>query len=411
MGTAVATGDCNSCHTQTGRARRRGGSRCRPDRRRRASIRASGVAGVVDVRSPRAGGAGRMTRGCPAGTCWLSHSVLGCPARRPGRHRCGSPRRVSCSITAARRAPSAALRSPSWRRKSATSSDAPRSPGPRRARCGACSGPRAVVSLPAYSSWTAARVRCSACASSPVPVPAARSSAARWHSPSPWRSIRSLPLGALRPRRRSPPRLPCLRRRPPRLRPRPRRAGARVAFVRPRGHRGLRGRRRRRGGERGAADRTSGAASPGARRRAALEGRPRPAGARAGLRRGHPPADAGTPPVDAGVGAPDAGHPLDAGPPGATDAGVALRPDAGTEGPATEAGVPVLAAVPAPPKTGWRPVVGVEALARPVSSPGSRGAFSSTRASPRAPPRWSSRAAGSPARPRPSAPARSPPRW
>ena len=63
----------------------------------------------------------------------------------------------------------------------------------------------------------------------------------------------------------------------------------------------------------------------------------------------------------------------DAGPPGATDAGVALRPDAGTEGPATEAGVPVLAAVPAPPKTGWRPVVGVEALGAAGVLPGFAG--------------------------------------
>ena len=86
------------------------------------------------------------------------------------------------------------------------------------------------------------------------------------------------------------------------------------------------------------------------------------------------PADAGPPPVDAGVGPPDAGPPLpDAGPPGAADAGVALRRDAGTEGPATEAGVPVLVAEPAPRKTGWRPVVGVEALGAAGVLPGFAG--------------------------------------
>lgn len=83
---------------------------------------------------------------------------------------------------------------------------------------------------------------------------------------------------------------------------------------------------------------------------------------------GTPPLDAGIPLVDAGPPALDAGRPaMDAGPvpdagaPPAPDAGVALEADAGPP-PATEAGEPVLVAEPSPPKTGWRPVAGVEAV-------------------------------------------------
>jgi hypothetical protein len=78
---------------------------------------------------------------------------------------------------------------------------------------------------------------------------------------------------------------------------------------------------------------------------------------------GIPPPDAGAPPIDAGPAA------LDAGP--APDAGAG--PDAGLEGPATEAGVPVLVAEPAPPKTGWRPVVGVGAVGAAGVLPGLAG--------------------------------------
>jgi len=91
------------------------------------------------------------------------------------------------------------------------------------------------------------------------------------------------------------------------------------------------------------------------------------------------PADAGTPAPDAGpafdAGTPalDAGSATDAGPPTAPDAGVALQPDAGPEVPATEAAAPVLVAEPEPPKTGWRPVVGVEAVGAAGVLPGFAG--------------------------------------
>jgi hypothetical protein len=101
---------------------------------------------------------------------------------------------------------------------------------------------------------------------------------------------------------------------------------------------------------------------------------PPDAGAPPRVDAGTHPADAGTPPVDAGIGPPDAGPPpTDAGPPGVADAGVALRADAGVEAPATEAGVPVLVAEPAPPRTGWRPIVGVEALGAAGVLPGFAG--------------------------------------
>ena len=86
-----------------------------------------------------------------------------------------------------------------------------------------------------------------------------------------------------------------------------------------------------------------------------------------------PPApDAGPPPVDAGPPILDAGVALavDAG---VSDAGIALAvdagvPDAGVE--ATVGGEPVLVAVPAPARTGWRPVVGVEAIGAAGVLPG-----------------------------------------
>jgi hypothetical protein len=92
---------------------------------------------------------------------------------------------------------------------------------------------------------------------------------------------------------------------------------------------------------------------------------------------GVPAPDAGTPPVDAGVGAVDAGPPPpdagasipDAGSP--PDAGALIEPDAGVE--ATEAGAPVLAAAPAAPRTGWRPVVGAEAIGAVGVLPGFAG--------------------------------------
>jgi hypothetical protein len=92
---------------------------------------------------------------------------------------------------------------------------------------------------------------------------------------------------------------------------------------------------------------------------------------------GVPPPDAGAPPVDAGVGAVDAGSPPpdagasvpDAGSP--PDAGAPLEPDAGVEAP--EAGAPVLAAAPAAPRTGWRPVVGEEAIGAVGVLPGFAG--------------------------------------
>ena len=279
-------------------------------------------------------------------------------------------------------------RSPSWSRRSGTSSDALPSPGRRRARCAACSARRAVVSLPACSSWTAARAGCSGCASSPPPVRGARSSAARWRLPSLWRSIRWPDPRDRRPPRRSPPRLPCLRLR---LQRRPRRL--RRASRAPRPPRRVpepQGSARRRGPDpRRAAARVpdAGQLSKVGLVPLALAQAPRgPAAASSGRGRGSladagtRPADAGTPPVDAGVAHPGRRHPPDAGPPpsdagtlGATDAGVALRPDAGTGGPATEAGVPVLVAEPAPPRTGWRPVVGVEALGAAGVLPGFAG--------------------------------------
>jgi len=94
--------------------------------------------------------------------------------------------------------------------------------------------------------------------------------------------------------------------------------------------------------------------------------------------------DAGTRPVDAGSPVPDAGSSMpdagvvaalvtDAGSPPPADAGAAVQPDAGPEGPATEAGAPVLVAEPAPEKTGWRPVVGVEAVGAAGVLPGFAG--------------------------------------
>jgi hypothetical protein len=49
---------------------------------------------------------------------------------------------------------------------------------------------------------------------------------------------------------------------------------------------------------------------------------------------------------------------------------VLLAEDAGTEGPATEAGAPVLVAETAPAKTGWRPVVGVDGVGAAGVLPG-----------------------------------------
>ena len=101
-------------------------------------------------------------------------------------------------------------------------------------------------------------------------------------------------------------------------------------------------------------------------------GRP-PGGPDAGVA----PPDGGPGPVDAGTLTPDAGglpadagvRPPDAGPP--SDAGVAPPPDAGVE--ATQAGEPVLVAEPAPPRPGWRPVVGVEAVGAAGVLPGFAG--------------------------------------
>jgi hypothetical protein len=102
---------------------------------------------------------------------------------------------------------------------------------------------------------------------------------------------------------------------------------------------------------------------------------------------GSRPVDAGSPVPDAGTSTPDAGATWvdagspalaaallsDAGSPSAADAGAALPPDAGPEGPATEAGAPVLVAEPPPGKTGWRPVVGVEAVGAAGVLPGFAG--------------------------------------
>ena len=99
------------------------------------------------------------------------------------------------------------------------------------------------------------------------------------------------------------------------------------------------------------------------------------------------PVDAGSPVPDAGTSAPDAGATWidagsgalvaalvpDAGSPPPVDGGVAVQPDAGPEGPATQAGAPVLVAEPAPEKTGWRPVVGVEAVGAAGVLPGFAG--------------------------------------
>lgn len=92
------------------------------------------------------------------------------------------------------------------------------------------------------------------------------------------------------------------------------------------------------------------------------------------------PVDAGSPLPDAGAATPDAGPAAlaaalvsDAGSPPAADAGAAVLPDAGPEGVATEAGTPVLVAEPAPEKTGWRPVVGVEAVGAAGVLPGFAG--------------------------------------
>jgi hypothetical protein len=83
-----------------------------------------------------------------------------------------------------------------------------------------------------------------------------------------------------------------------------------------------------------------------------------------------PTADAGQPPPrsDAGVGAADAGPAPEPGALAAADAGVPA--DAGL---ATEAGEPTLVAVPGPASTGWRPVVGVEALGAAGVLPGFAG--------------------------------------
>jgi len=80
--------------------------------------------------------------------------------------------------------------------------------------------------------------------------------------------------------------------------------------------------------------------------------------------------DAGTPLVDAGIVAPDAGPTALVQPP---DAGVALQPDAGTDALAPEAGVPVVVGEASPPRTGWRPVVGVEAVGAAGVLPGFAG--------------------------------------
>jgi hypothetical protein len=99
------------------------------------------------------------------------------------------------------------------------------------------------------------------------------------------------------------------------------------------------------------------------------------------------PADAGSPVPDAGTSTPDAGATWvdagspalvaalvpDAGSPPPADAGAEVQPDAGSKGPATEAGAPVLVAEPAPGKTGWRPVVGVEAVGAAGVLPGFAG--------------------------------------
>ena len=83
-----------------------------------------------------------------------------------------------------------------------------------------------------------------------------------------------------------------------------------------------------------------------------------------------PTADAGRPPprFDAGVGAADAGPAPEPGGLPAADAG--MPADAGL---ATEAGEPALVAVPGPASTGWRPVVGVEALGAAGVLPGFAG--------------------------------------
>ncbi len=91
---------------------------------------------------------------------------------------------------------------------------------------------------------------------------------------------------------------------------------------------------------------------------------------------GVPAPDAGMPPIDAGIAPVDAGPPPDAGAGIADagfspDAGALVEPDAGVE--ATEVGAPVLVAVPAPPKTGWRPVVGAEAIGAVGVLPGFAG--------------------------------------
>jgi hypothetical protein len=83
--------------------------------------------------------------------------------------------------------------------------------------------------------------------------------------------------------------------------------------------------------------------------------------------------DAGGPPVDAGSSALAATAVLDAGSPPVADAGVAVQPDAGPEGLATEAGAPVLVAEPAAERTGWRPVVGVGAVGAAGVLPGFAG--------------------------------------
>jgi hypothetical protein len=84
---------------------------------------------------------------------------------------------------------------------------------------------------------------------------------------------------------------------------------------------------------------------------------------------GAPIPDAGTPTIDAGVGPPDAGQSTaDAGAALAVDAGVAGPPDAGTE-----AAAPAPVSEPAQPRTGWRPVVGVEALGAAGVLPGFAG--------------------------------------
>jgi hypothetical protein len=83
-----------------------------------------------------------------------------------------------------------------------------------------------------------------------------------------------------------------------------------------------------------------------------------------------PAADAGRPPPrsDAGVGAADAGPAPEPGALAVADAG--MPSDAGL---ATEAGEPALVAVPGSTSTGWRPVVGVEALGAAGVLPGFAG--------------------------------------